>query len=191
MSFIMNRAVVSGSYAPSMALERKLDAYDRDRRALLDEADALDPILLSFRHRVGAWSIIEILEHLALAERAVLQNLPEPSRLEAQEPDFRQRVAYAVVTFMLRLRIPVRVPSPEMVPMGERSLLDVRRIWDENARWLRAYVAHGQGLEKPVFQHPVAGPMTVSQAVRAARLHLAVHRRQIWRILEHPPVWEP
>lgn len=187
----MNRAVVSGSYAPSMALERKLDAYDRDRRALLDEADALDPILLSFRHRVGEWSILEILEHLALAERAVLRNLPEPSRLEAKEPDFRQRVAYVLVTSLLRFRLPVRVPSPEMVPQGESSLIDVRRVWDENARWLRAYVARGHGLGRAVFLHPVAGPMTVSQAVRAARLHLAAHRRQIWRILERPPVWEP
>ena len=53
MTFIMNRAVVTGSYAPSIALERRLDAYDRTRRALLDEMDALDPILLSFSHRAG------------------------------------------------------------------------------------------------------------------------------------------
>lgn len=191
MTFIMNRAVVTGSYAPSIALERRLDAYDRTRRALLDEMDALDPILLSFSHRAGEWSILEILEHLVLAERAVLQDLPEPYRLEAREPRLRHRLAYTTVTFLLKFRIPVRVPSPAMVPQGDKSLLDVRRLWDENARWLRAYVGRGQGLSRAVFRHPVAGPMTVSQAVRAGQLHLAVHRRQIWRILERPPVWEP
>ena len=190
MTLIMNRAVVTGTGAPSMTLERKLDAYDRERRALLDEMGALDPIHLAFRHFAGEWTILEILEHLALAERAVLRNLPEPSRMEAREPRLRQRFAYTVVTFFLSFRVPVRVPSPEMVPRGDRPLNEVRRLWDENARWLRAYVTRGEGLGRAVFLHPVAGPMTASQAIRAGQLHLAVHRRQIWRILERPPVWE-
>ncbi len=171
MTFIMNRAVVTGSYAPSMALERKLDAYDRERRALLDEMDALDPILLSFRHRAGEWSILEILEHVALAEQAALLNL--------REPELPQRYRLAMFTFLRRLRIPVRLPSSGMMSHGAKSLLEVRRLWDENSRTLRACLAR-------------LGPgSTVSHAIGTGQLHLAVHRRQIWRILERPPVWEP
>jgi hypothetical protein len=191
MTFIMNRAVVTGSYAPSLALEKKLDGYDRDRRALLDELDAVDPILLSFGHLAGEWSILEILEHLVLAERAVLLHLPEPSGMKAAERTSGQRFRYALLMLLLTCRIRVRVPSVDMVPRGNRKLSELRRLWDENARWLRSYVARGDGLDRAVFHHPVAGPMTVSQAVRAGQLHLAVHRRQIWRILECPPLWEP
>lgn len=191
MSFIMNRPIVSVRGVPSMTLEKRFDVYDRRRRALLDEMGALDPIILAFRHRPGEWSILEILEHLALAERVVLQNLPDPSRMVAWQPTVRQRFAYAIVTFTLGFRIPVRVAAPEMLPQGDKPLREVRRLWDENARWLRTFIARDEGLGRAVFRHPVAGPMTASQAVRAAHLHLAVHRSQIWRILERPPVWEP
>jgi hypothetical protein len=151
------------------------------RRALLDELEALDPAVLEARPRAGKWSMLEIVEHLVLAERAVFKGLPDTSRLVDGKRGPENHVRYLLVLFILRSGIPVRVPSPAMVPRGDRSLAELRRLWDENQDWLRSCIARlgPEGVRRAVFEHPVAGPLTVEQAVRMLRVHVGGHVRQI------------
>jgi DinB family protein len=168
----------------SMRLDQRLQAFNEKRGALLDEMDALDPATLVARPLAGKWSILEIIEHLVLAERAVLQGLPEPSRLSERERRLKHRFFYPIVMFVLRYGISVQVPSPAMVPQGDCSLRELRSLWDENQRWLRTYIGclDHNGLCRPVFEHPVAGPLSVKQAVRMDQVHLDSHVRQIRRL---------
>jgi hypothetical protein len=62
-----------------MRLDKRLQVQ-RKAGALLDVMAAPDPAKLVAKPLAGKWSILEIIEHLILAERAVLQGLPEPSR---------------------------------------------------------------------------------------------------------------
>lgn len=95
-----------------MTLENRLQAFDDTRRSVLDEMEALDPALLVAQPIPGKWSMIEIVEHLVLAERAVFRGLPDPRRLEEKPRDFGNRVRYALVLFILTSGIPVRPLSP-------------------------------------------------------------------------------
>ena len=167
-----------------MTLEKQLQAFDDTRRGLLDEMEALDPALLVAKPIAGKWSMIEIVEHLVLAERAVFLGLPDPRRIEEKPRDFGNRVRYALVMFILTSGIPVRTPSPAMVPQGDRGLAELRRLWDESQRWLRSCIAHlgPEAGRKAVFEHPIAGPLTVSQAVRMGQVHVEGHVRQIRRL---------
>ena len=167
-----------------MRLDKRLQAFDEKRRALLDEMGALDPATLVARPLAGKWSMLEIIEHLVLAERAVLQGLPELSRLREQERRLKHRFSYAIVMVVLRCSIPVRVPSPAMIPQGDRSLGELRRLWDESQEWLRAYIDRldRRGFRRAVFEHPVAGPLSVKQALHMGQVHLDTHVRQIRRL---------
>jgi hypothetical protein len=167
-----------------MTLEYRLQAFDDTRRGLLDEMEALDPALLVAKPIAGKWSMIEIVEHLVLAERAVFKGLPDPSTLAENRRDLGHRGRYLLVMFILTSRIRVRVPSPAMVPQGDRGLAELRRLWDESQRWLRSCIAHlGPGAgRKAVFEHPIAGPLTVSQAIRMGQVHVEGHVRQIRRL---------
>jgi len=167
-----------------MTLENRLQTFDDTRRRLLDEMEALDPALLVAKPVAGKWSMIEIIEHLVLAERAVFKGLPDPSRLVENRRDLGHRGRYLLVMFILTSSIRVRVPSPAMVPQGDRGLAELRRLWDESQRWLRSCIAHlGPGAgRKAVFEHPIAGPLTVSQAVRMGQVHVDGHVRQIRRL---------
>jgi len=167
-----------------MTLENRLQTFDDTRRRLLDEMAALDPALLVAKPIPGKWSMIEIIEHLVLAERAVFKGLPDPSRLVENRRDLGHRGRYLLVMFILTSSIRVRVPSPAMVPQGDRGLAELRRLWDESQRWLRSCIAHlGPGAGgKAVFEHPIAGPLTVSQAVRMGQVHVEGHVRQIRRL---------
>ncbi len=167
-----------------MRLAKRLQAFNEKRGALLDEMEALDPAKLVAKPLAGKWSILEIIEHLVLAERVVFQGLPEPSRLSQRERRLKHRFSYLIVMFVLRYGIHVQVPSPAMVPQGDRSLDELRRLWDENQRWLGAYIGRSNhtGLRRPVFGHPVAGPLSVEQAVHMDQVHLDTHLRQIRRL---------
>jgi hypothetical protein len=167
-----------------MTLKNRLQAFDDTRRGLLDEMEALDPALLVAKPIAGKWSMVEIIEHLVLAERAVFKGLPDPSRLVERHRDLGNRVRYVLVLFILTSGIPVRTPSSAMVPQGERGLAELRRLWDESQRWLRSCIAHlgPEAGRKAVFEHPIAGPLTVSQAVRMAQVHVDGHVRQIRRL---------
>jgi hypothetical protein len=165
-------------------LDKRLQAFNEKRGVLLDEMGALDPAKLVAKPFADKWSILEIIGHLVIAEREVLKRLPEASQLAEQKRSLKNRFTYLMVMFVLRYGIPVRVPSPAMVPRGNRSLDELRRLWDENHKWLMAYVAHldPKGFRRAVFEHPVAGPLSVEQAVHMDQVHLDTHVRQIRRL---------
>ena len=164
-----------------MTLERRLQIFNDTRGALLDDMEYLDPGALVAKPLAGKWSMLQIIEHLVLAERVVFRDLPDPSRLEGKERGLRHRVRYCLVMFILRSGIRVRVPSPAMVPRGDRSVAELRRLWDENQGWLRSCIdgLGPDGVRRAIFEHPVAGPLSVAQAVQMGQVHLDGHVRQI------------
>jgi hypothetical protein len=121
---------------------------------------------------------------MVLAEIGVLQNLPEPKDLIARKRGLRARIFYILVLLILRWNIPVPVPSEGMVPDGDASLSDLRQQWDRNLRWLRDYLdtVRPEDLKRAVFSHPVAGPLTGSQAAKLAQYHYDAHLRQIKKV---------
>jgi hypothetical protein len=167
-----------------MRLDQRLQVFNVKRGALLDEMGAMDPAKLVAKPLANKWSILEIIEHLVVAEREVLKGLPESFQLAERKRSLKNRFAYLMVMFVLRYGIPVKVPSPAMVPRGNRSLDELRRLWNENQAWLKAYIARldPKGFRRAVFEHPVAGPLSVEQAVHIDQVHVDNHVRQIRRL---------
>ena len=162
-------------------LERKLRRLNEWRAAWLDRIEAMPPDKLVATPRPGKWSILEIVEHLAVSERVVFQELPDPSLLIERPRRLEHHFRYLLVAFLLRSAIPIRMPSQTLAPKGGRSLSEIRRLWDGNQEWLLAYVRQldAKGLRRPVFEHPAAGPLTVGQAVYLNQIHIDRHARQV------------
>lgn len=55
-----------------------LEESNRERLFLLDEVQALDAENLTAKPQPDLWSILEIVEHLVVAEKEALSNLPDP-----------------------------------------------------------------------------------------------------------------
>ena len=162
-------------------LSEALQSLNLERLAPLDQVGQVDAERLSTRRVADEWSLIEILEHLVVAEREVLQDLPDASELREQRRGLRGRLAYPFVLFVLRRGIMVKVPSPTMVPKGGASLEDLRRMWDENQSWFATYVEGlDESRENPaVFAHPVTGPLTVKATIELACAHFDSHLRDV------------
>ena len=164
-----------------MTLHARLQRFDRTRQHLMEEMSTLDAARLNATPMPGKWSILQIVEHLVVAERAVFLGLPNPLDLVARTRGVGHHLRYALVMSVLSLGVPVRVPSPTMVPRGGHELGALGRMWDENQLWLRR-VAERLGSEvarAAVLVHPIAGPLTVAQGVRMGHVHVDGHIRQI------------
>ena len=162
-------------------LRNEFEMYDRTRRALLDDLAILNDEQIRRKPGPKEWSILQIVQHMVLAEQGVMQYLPEPEELIDRKRGLRARIFYVVVLLILRWNIRVPVPSKRMVPDGNTSLSELRQQWDENMRWFRAYLDSSgpDDLKRAVFSHPVAGPLTGPQAGKLAQYHFDAHLRQI------------
>lgn len=162
-------------------VEARLSDFDRRRVALLDVLATLPPDRLERRPADGGWSIIEVVDHLVQVEVDVLGDL---ERIGERTPRrrWRERVGRWIVLAVLRLRIPVQVPSPGMRPVSGRSLAELRREWDARHAALRRFVAE-PGPDLPLFRHPIAGRPTTAEAVQLMDVHFGRHQGQIRALL--------
>ena len=92
-------------------LTANLELLNRKRLALLNNMATLQPEDLTRKPGPKRWSLLQILQHLVLGERGVLQNLPEQSLLVPQRRHPIHYVNYAIVLLILKWNIPVSVPS--------------------------------------------------------------------------------
>lgn len=167
-------------------LLKQIETLDIDRKALLDELRQFSMDTLARKPGEDRWSILEIVEHMVLAERTILKNLPD-SELTTDEPQsLKSRVLYPIVVFVLSRKIPVKVPARSMLPKGKSSLEELSGRWDENFGWLKSHLKDlGPGEHRlAIFSHPVVGPIDTAQTVKMARLHFDIHRRQIRTLLD-------
>ncbi len=174
----------SGAEKLRSRLLQSLAETEQARAALSLQIEAADE-KRSFRPNPDRWSVLEIVEHLIVAEREVLMGMPDPSQLVAHLPDPKTAFIYPVVLGVLRSQLPVSVPSPTMLPKGGRTWESLKPDWNENSRWLECFLRNLKpgDFSKAFFFHPVAGWMTAAQASRMGQLHFALHARQIRRLL--------
>ena len=125
------------------------------------------------------------LEHLVLAESAIIGDLGKVHKRSSKTRCLRDRVAHFITLFVLRFGIPVPVVSDTMEPSGNTSFEALVHEWKENQWKLSTFVL---GLNKDtarraVFSHPFAGPLNTRQIIRLVEFHLDSHVRQIRRNL--------
>jgi len=162
-------------------LEKRRQSFDQKRNAFLDRLETLSQEQLSQKPGPDRWSLLQVAQHLMLGEFEVLQQLPERSALVEQNRSIRDSIMSFVVLTILRCGIRVKVPSPAMEPNGDTTLKDIRNQWDNSQAWLKEFVTSldNQTLDRPVFSHPVSGPLTISQVVTLADVHFDSHMKKI------------
>src|SRR5271167_314412 len=90
-------------------LLRSLSRLEGRTRSLINELCTWTPEQLQFRPSPTSWSALELIEHLMLAERAVLQVMRN-SMGEGREVTVSDRFRSAVVLGMMSLPLRLKVP---------------------------------------------------------------------------------
>ena len=149
-------------------LLKKLERVEDKRQSLLEELKSLDPQTLNKRPTPTSWSILEIVEHLVLAEYHVFRGLPEYKSLKHKKRGLISWPFYWMVIGILHFNIPVQVPARNMNPQGDQSLDELISRWDQSQNWLKQFLSQldDHKINDAVFTHPAPGPMTPGQTIR-------------------------
>lgn len=164
-------------------LTNRFATLDRARFAFLQVVRAASGEQRRFRPLPGAWSLLDVTEHLVLAEEKSLlgvQKGPRPGTRVTAAAHARM----ALVRLVLVSSIRVKVPVPTVLPEGSATLADLEARWEAARRGVAAafepITAADAGHAR--FRHPIAGWVTAAEGVGFLTGHIRHHARQLDRI---------
>ncbi|MGB3545286.1 DinB family protein [Rubrivirga sp.] len=162
-----------------MTLASTLVELDDTRADLIALLDAMTPQQRAFSPSTGAWSAESVAEHLLLTEDRLLNAIVDPPNLDPPVPG-------AIDDALAFLRSDARAETPPFLEPTERPYRDTRaELILLGARWLE--IAHDASrADRAVFDHPLAGPLTLLDTVRFVEAHAGHHRYQLARISTAP-----
>ena len=168
------------------AILTKLRKMEEQKVALLELAASLDETTLTAKSGEDKWSVLDVIEHMVLAEYHVFQGWPETTQMKAGKRTLMGIMFYYMVLFILRYHIPVQVLDKDMVPSGKHTLQELTAMWDKSHNWLRSYLTQldQNGLRRAVFTHPASGPMIPKQMIKMMEAHMNRHIDKIDKLLK-------
>jgi uncharacterized damage-inducible protein DinB len=166
-------------------LLRQFALLESDRQQLLARLDPLDPLLLGARPSPMAWSVAQVITHLAMAEEGVLAYLRKKIQYGGHGPVGRS-APFRLAFLNLALDLPIKYKAPRAVahvPVTDHATARAR--WDAVRTALRSTLVdlEEEVLDHGLVKHPSAGKFTPVQGLRFMRKHVRHHRGQIVRTL--------
>lgn len=168
-----------------------LETIDETRGRLYDRVEALSPAQEKFRPSPDAWSIAEIVEHLAIMEermsRLFVMMVKKADAAGAQAGGQRFR-SFSLDQFVER-SLTEKYTAPETVhPSGKLAIEDsLARMRRSRAQLheLRPKL-EAIDLSSMTYPHPAFGPLDLSQWLAFIGVHEARHLRQIETVMSSP-----
>jgi DinB superfamily len=158
---------------------------ESQRTELLAELATWSPSLLSFRPEPGAWSAVEVLDHIVRAETGTIANV----RVGLRTPHIlggEDRPGIAALDRALRSDQSFQVPPGALAiyPDTQTTLPEVLGRWEQARAELRSLVEALAPADAHcgVFCHPFAGWMTVADVLDHFSAHLYHHGFQLARL---------
>ena len=158
----------------------RLDALEAHRLALTARLDALDSEAVHAVPAPGAWSLVQVAEHLLKIDRGLRLDGPTAGPVGT----VRSRLGASVLLGVLGL--PIRIPAPPsargVMPSAAPTWTDVRDVWtDLRAAWASALPEATPAAV--AYQHPLAGPLRLDDALAFLLAHHRHHDAQVERTL--------
>jgi len=166
-------------------IQAQYDSLKLKFEALLQRLDSLTGETLSFKAGPDKWSIIEVVEHLVIAEQGLLEQLSTNIPASTLDPEAKTPEKHQTVIKVMERDIEVDVPHASLEPHGNIALEDLRRQWNDIREKLPGLLAEIKPGKKddPVFQHPYGGPLDIADTLQFFEVHFDNHMRHIDRIL--------
>jgi hypothetical protein len=169
-------------------LKRRFGRLEQLREAWLASLAVHGNGVLNQSPAAGGWSVAQVICHLILAEQLSLDSIRRKSL--AGNSMARAGLGSALKSMVLKavLRSPMRFKAPR--PAGEvpeaEDLDSVTARWQQlRSEWGETLAAFPEDLlDRAVYAHPFAGPLSLPQALDFIEEHFRHHVRQVERILK-------
>lgn len=171
-------------------LYRLVSSIERSRNTVIDTVGNFRPEQSTFKPSPDEWSIVEIVEHLYLAEVSGLTKIWAAARQvragvawSDARPHHGKSIEDVVATTWKPKELAPGIATPHIGGPLE--------AWISSLRSLRAVLAdlatelEGLDLEAIVFPHYLSGPLDGRQRLEFLRFHMERHLEQIRRLQSH------
>jgi len=150
--------------------------------------EGFSPEQLDFRAEPEAWTPVQVGHHVVLAEQRTADSIKKHRGMRSGQRSWRYRVGNAMLWLVLKTGLRVKNPVPEAAPDDDIDLARLLEAWDKARDDLEAVLneTKERGLQYAAFNHPIAGPFNVEQALHFLVAHLDHHLRQLDRIQQNP-----
>jgi len=166
-------------------IQQQHDSLKLKLEALLQRLESLPGESLSFKAGPDKWSVVEIIEHLVIAEKSLLEQLSAHIPVSRLDPAAKTPEKHQTVIKVMARDIEVDVPHESLEPHGNIALEDLINQWNNIRAKLPGLLAEIKPEKKddPVFQHPYGGPLDITDTLQFFEVHFDNHMRHIDRIL--------
>jgi hypothetical protein len=166
-------------------IKEKFGGLTDKRNELLQRLSFLSPEVLSFKVGPDKWSVVEVIEHLVMAEEDLLHQLSTNIPTSTLDPKSKTPDRYQMVIKVMEQDIEVDVPDKRAEPRGRLTLDKLFGQWDTIRDRLPGYLAqiNPENRNEMVYRHPFGGPLDVGEALHFIEVHFDNHMRHIDRIL--------
>ncbi len=168
----------------------KLNALDQRISDLLFSLKPIPQEKLNIQPKENAWSVLQIVHHLILAEEGSLKYLKK-------KLSFNPKLNKVSLSSKLRLKLlttwaytPVKFKAPDAI--GGEALPTQSTLEEVSNKWkivradMRAFLSKlpDDILDKEVYKHPFAGKLSLEGMLTFFEAHLDRHEKQIRRTLK-------
>ena len=166
-------------------IQQQYDSLKLKLETLLQLLDSHTDEVLSFKAGPDKWSIVEVVEHLVIAEEGLLKELSTNIPDSTLDPEAKTPEKHQIVIKVMERDIEVDVPHESLEPHGRIALEDLLNQWNDIRQKLPGLLAEIKPEKQgdPVFRHPYGGPLNLSDTLQFFEVHFDNHMRHIDRIL--------
>ncbi|MGG0789961.1 DinB family protein [Peribacillus simplex] len=153
-----------------------MNENEKIREELLNAVNGLSDEQLNAHPETGRWSIVQVLDHLYLMERAITKGISDKLKGDDSNPAVDKPIE-------LTLNREVKVQAPPFVIPSEsyQSLSEVKEKLSESRKAFVQVVDHAKeiDLELKSFPHPLFKDLSLKQWILFVGLHEKRHLLQI------------
>ena len=170
-------------------LSHLVNTAETHRQSLLAELAHYPPEVLQRPPAPGAWSVVEVLQHLILAETATLAYMKKKLMGVAHVPKTGGSAEFRMLLLRIFNALPLKIKAPAVIanPPAQVSLEETARQWHALRQQWRAFLESipENDLRKALFKHPLAGRLNVYHAADFMDWHVIRHEKQIRKALKN------
>lgn len=150
----------------------------------LSRADSMSESELTTPPSSDEWCLKNILEHLVIIEERIVGRLQNLRGGRRKRRSLAELYKYTLMNVIFKFGIRVPVPMPEVEPLGQVSLEEIKIRWEDARKKLNEIIAKlsPDELGHFSFRHPFGGPLSVKESVEMISSHLKYHKIRAVRI---------
>ncbi len=172
-------------------VKNQLDNLNSELGLLFRDLKKYSDADLNWKPAEGKWSVLQIMEHLILAEFYSHKYLEKKLSFNPQLKNAGLVSAFRSMAVTTYLKWPFRIKAPEGV--GTEKLAEQSTFWELVKQWksnrenLESYLSElpADLFKKQTYKHPMGGRMSIAGMMTFHKNHFRRHSKQIYKILQN------